>query len=174
MPLMHKHVAILVVSICCALITSTLVTAVEDEDKHAAPADDDDDDKLMKMNTTTTICHTGFLIDMACWDMPGHIAIDGAPLETEPEKHTVHCMRDIPVCRQNGFAVLKPSTTNSTYEIAYSFDSAGNERSLELVDTSKKVDNYTVTVCGTAFDMGSAVFFDDAPILNITNMTEVS
>ena len=172
MPLMHKHVAILVVSICCALITSTLVTAVEDEDKHAAPADDDDD-KLMMMNTTTTICHTGFLIDMFCWERPGHVAIDGAPLETEPEKHTVHCMRDIPICRQNGFAILKPSTTNTTYEIAYTFDSAGNERSLELVDATKKVDNYTVTVCGTAFDMGAA-FFDDAPILNITNMTEVS
>ena len=174
MPLMHKHVAILVVSICCALITSTLVTAVEDEDKHAAPTDDADDDTLMMNNMTTTICHTGFLIDLACWARPNHVGFDGAPLETEPEKHKVYCMRDIPICRQNGFAILKPSTTNTTYEIAYTFDSAGNERSLELVDATKKVDNYTVTVCGTAFDMGAAVFFDDAPILNITNMTEVS
>ena len=37
----------------------------------------------------------------------GHRAIDGAILDTEPEKHTLHCLRDIEKCRKNGYAVLK-------------------------------------------------------------------
>ena len=53
------------------------------------------------------VSHTGFVIDLFCWDMPGHVAIDGADLDTSPEDHTVHCMRDIQQCRDNGFAVLR-------------------------------------------------------------------
>ena len=53
------------------------------------------------------VTHTGFVVDLFCWDMPGHVAIDGADLDTSPEDHTVHCMRDIQQCRDNGFAVLR-------------------------------------------------------------------
>ena len=31
------------------------------------------------------VSHTGFVIDLFCWDMPGHVAIDGADLDTSPK-----------------------------------------------------------------------------------------
>ena len=92
-------------------------------------------------------CHTGYLIDVLCWDRPGHIALDGAKLATEPWTHTTHFMRDIPICRNNGFAVLHKLPTGS-YDIKYKFDDKGNQLALNLVDTTKAVDDVQVTVCG--------------------------
>ena len=48
-------------------------------------------------NTTTivespVISYTGYLVDLFCWNMTDHIAVDGANLVTNPEKHTVGCM----------------------------------------------------------------------------------
>ena len=41
---------------------------------------------------STVISYTGFLVDLFCWDMPNHIAIDGANLATNPAAHSVHCL----------------------------------------------------------------------------------
>ena len=48
----------------------------------------------------TTNRYTGYLFDIYCWflnpDEPFHRALDGALLETNPEDHYLHCMRDGP------------------------------------------------------------------------------
>ena len=41
---------------------------------------------------TFDVTYTGYLVDLFCWNMTDHIAVDGANLVTEPEKHTVGCM----------------------------------------------------------------------------------
>ena len=38
------------------------------------------------------VSYTGYLVDLFCWDMTDYIAVDGANLATNPEKHTVGCM----------------------------------------------------------------------------------
>ena len=81
------------------------------------------------------VTHTGFVVDLFCWDMPNHRAIDGSILDTNPEDHTVHCMRDIQDCRENGFAVLQ-KLDDGTYDIAYRLDEAGNQAVLDYMDST--------------------------------------
>lgn len=32
--------------------------------------------------------HEGYIIDTLCWEMPGHVAADGAVMDVNPEDHT--------------------------------------------------------------------------------------
>ena len=103
---------------------------------------------------TTTVTHTGYLIDLFCWNKPGHLAIDGSRLASSPWTHTMHCLRDVPACRNNGYGVLKEVAgvggASPTYDLAYTFDAAGNAKALALVDASAAVDNVTVGVGATS------------------------
>ena len=60
----------------------------------------------------------------------------------------MHCLRDVPACRANGYGVLKEVAgvggASPTYDLAYTFDAAGNTKALALVDTSPAIDNVTV------------------------------
>ena len=60
----------------------------------------------------------------------------------------MHCLRDIQACRDNGYAVLKKTSEAPTYDIAYRLDAAGNRKALELIDSTKSIDEFTVRVCG--------------------------
>jgi hypothetical protein len=128
-----------------------------------------------KKKATSTVIHVGYLVDMLCWNRPGHVAIDGAALRTAPQDHTVHCLRDIPACRAGGFGLLEkveekvPATTvdaNNTatataqeeppeppplpgFVLKYRLDAAGNALALELLDASAKEKDYVVRVTGT-------------------------
>eukprot|EP00630_Chrysocystis_fragilis_P011853 CAMPEP_0197411020 /NCGR_PEP_ID=MMETSP1165-20131217/31749_1 /TAXON_ID=284809 /ORGANISM="Chrysocystis fragilis, Strain CCMP3189" /LENGTH=1098 /DNA_ID=CAMNT_0042937531 /DNA_START=1 /DNA_END=3298 /DNA_ORIENTATION=+ len=95
-----------------------------------------------------TISHTGFLIDILCWELDGHVAIDGADLDANPEFHSIHCMRDIQECRENGHGILELADDGCSYELAYSFDDVGNQLALDYVDSTSKIDNVIVTVTG--------------------------
>ena len=78
----------------------------------------------------------------------GHVALDGAPLRTAPEDHTVYCMRDIPACRVGGFGILEriyetpppppplpPSAATAATE-AVATDAAEEEEDLEPPPTN--------------------------------------
>jgi hypothetical protein len=95
---------------------------------------------------------------MYCWNLPSSIALDGADLKTNPQDHTVHCLRDIPECRESGYAILKKinhgsskrSTTDTPrYEIAYILDPTGNENALAIINKTKTEKNFVVTATGT-------------------------
>lgn len=92
--------------------------------------------------------HTGFLTDILCWDLVD--AIDGANMQTGPEEHTVHCMRDIQECIDSGFGVLEGPGSNGRYSLKYRFDAAGNANALQLLKTTRKRANFVVTVEGEA------------------------
>ena len=95
-----------------------------------------------------TIKHTGYLIDILCWELEGHVAIDGANLVTNPQDHSIHCMRDIEACRARGHGILREKKTDCGYDLAYRFDEVGNQLALDYVDSSTKIDNVLVTVTG--------------------------
>lgn len=83
--------------------------------------------------TDTVVRMQGYVTDILCWNQPEHKAFDGAMLTTEPSKHTIHCMLDMPTCLQSGFGLLAASSTTGEYKLAYTFDAAGNEKAVELM-----------------------------------------
>mmetsp|Transcript_55670 Transcript_55670/g.95885 ORF Transcript_55670/g.95885 Transcript_55670/m.95885 type:complete len:183 (-) Transcript_55670:208-756(-) len=108
----------------------------------------------------------GFLVDRYCWGLPGHIALDSANLETNPENHQVYCMRDVSVCRENGFGILQLDKNGELYSLNYVFDSEGNNLSLDLVDTVEVDGNVRIVVEGDLDSDGmtiavSALVLDD-------------
>lgn len=51
---------------------------------------------LAKGGHAGPVTYTGYLIDLFCWDLPNHLAIDQAQLDTHPEDHTVICCGSYP------------------------------------------------------------------------------
>jgi len=97
--------------------------------------------------------YSGYLTDILCWDL--RIALDGADMLLEPERHTVHCLRDIQQCIDSGYGLLSLADSGTEYALKYRFDSAGNKAALEYVQSTNKRNNVIVTVRGS-FD-GDAV-----------------
>lgn len=77
----------------------------------------------------------GYIVDIYCWDKPGHIALDRARLQTQPEDHTIHCLVDIQECMCSGYGLLvnvgTPSEPN--FQLKYKFDKVGNELTLDFL-----------------------------------------
>ena len=95
------------------------------------------------------ISHTGYLVDLYCMQRDEYpIAIDGANLLLSPQDHSIHCMRDVEVCRDNGFGLLRLTDDGCGYELAYSFDAIGSQLALAYIDNSTKIDNVILTVTG--------------------------
>ena len=97
----------------------------------------------------TMVSFTGYLVDIFCWDKPNHLAIDGAKLDTEPEAHTVHCLRDIQRCIDSGYALLEKAAGASRYTLKYRLDAAGNAKALTIIKSTASTNNFRVTVTGT-------------------------
>eukprot|EP00854_Cymbomonas_tetramitiformis_P031859 gene31859-40203_t len=102
-----------------------------------------------------SVSHTGYLIDLYCWNRNKNRALDGADMENRPWDHTVHCMRDVDICRNGGFAVLE--LVGDKYQIKYRLDSTGVSNALYYVDTTSKIRDVIVTVTGTDDGSGTLV-----------------
>jgi hypothetical protein len=105
------------------------------------------------------VVYTGFVVDLWCWNLPGSVAIDGAPLRKKPQDHTVHCMRDIPQCSANGFGFLENAgtTTNPNYGLRYRFDERGNQMVLKILNSTKTQKDFIMTATGSV-DSDNGVF----------------
>jgi hypothetical protein len=91
---------------------------------------------------------SGYLTDIYCWELPGRVAIDGAEMLKRPDRHTVHCMVDIPECINSGYGVLDKPEGASEYTLKYKLDAAGNAMALNLLRASSKRRSYIVSVKG--------------------------
>lgn len=51
--------------------------------------------------------YKGYLVDNFCYERAkaGQLALDGSDIIKEPWKHTIHCLRDPPQCRESGYYV---------------------------------------------------------------------
>lgn len=90
---------------------------------------------------------SGFLVDRFCWDdntasgSPPFTALDSKiKLNVEPINHTLHCMRDPPVCRDSGFLLVNQADGDALYTSSHEFDAAGNKVVLALLDATKEAD----------------------------------
>mmetsp|Transcript_23764 Transcript_23764/g.55337 ORF Transcript_23764/g.55337 Transcript_23764/m.55337 type:complete len:191 (-) Transcript_23764:60-632(-) len=116
--------------------------------------------------TAESFDYTGPLVDIYCWNLPDHIGIDGAKLDTAPQDHTVHCLRDIQQCIDSGYAILQKDVTTGKYSVKFRLDAAGNAKVAEIFKTTTSVKAFRVTASGT-----SAAGSDS---LAVTSMVEAS
>jgi len=110
---------------------------------------------LSRIAVGSAVCYanvwSGFLVDLFCWNMTGHVAVDGAPLETAPKNHTVGCAL-LPNCIQGGYGLLVLNASSSKYQLAYTFDAATNALAVKYLfalRAASVVNNIQVNVCGT-------------------------
>jgi hypothetical protein len=76
---------------------------------------------------------TGFLIDWECWNLPNHVGLDGAKLETNPEDHYLHCLK-LQRCKAKGYFLSARIANSTTFSNIGSFDAAGNAKVIEWLD----------------------------------------
>jgi len=79
--------------------------------------------------------YSGHLVDFYCLSLvrTGGTAIDGSDVENEPQEHTLHCLRDVPQCR-DGF-YLAERDSNGKYDIKFQLDDTSYTSVLALMDT---------------------------------------
>mmetsp|Transcript_129358 Transcript_129358/g.360277 ORF Transcript_129358/g.360277 Transcript_129358/m.360277 type:complete len:371 (-) Transcript_129358:206-1318(-) len=79
--------------------------------------------------------YSGYMIDNYCYGLVsgGGRALDGADVIKDPGAHTWHCMRDPPICYNNGFYLAEKK--GDEYHPKFKFDDAGNAAALALLRT---------------------------------------
>lgn len=87
----------------------------------------------------------GYLSDSLCATSEGGIAGDGSNMKTNPEKHTVACLKN-GACTASGFGILIKNDSG-TYDFT-KFDAAGNKIVKALLKSTKRTANYYITVKG--------------------------
>ncbi|KAJ1454968.1 hypothetical protein M885DRAFT_617544, partial [Pelagophyceae sp. CCMP2097] len=95
-----------------------------------------------------TVEHSGFLVDLFCWNAPNSIGVDGSDLINDPMQHSTKCMTKVPSCRANGFGILAQND-DGTYRLEYTFDAAGDAAALAFMDATQLESNIVVTVKGS-------------------------
>jgi hypothetical protein len=112
---------------------------------------------------------TGYIVDKFCWDKPNHIAIDGSDLANDPKRHTLHCLWEVPQCRNSGYFLLELDSPTKKYVKKYTLDAASNTKAVALLEAMFKRDtgsgnNVKVTVSGTVSSAG---------VLTTTKLVEI-
>ena len=99
---------------------------------------------------------TGQLVDLYCWDTLNGVALDtGEDLKRHPTRHTVHCLVEVGVCKNSGFAIVNKAEGSELYTVSYLLDESGNARAIELMEetpsrTRNQPTGFEITVTGTA------------------------
>merc|ERR1719201_2967700 len=83
------------------------------------------------------VCFEGYVMDRFCINRG--TLLDNAKVKTllNPEKHSVHCLVDVEVCRNSGFEILAPlaqKTQDAAYCSAYRIGegASGFDKTLDL------------------------------------------
>ena len=85
----------------------------------------------------------GYLSDAAC--AKNGVAGDGANLATNPEKHTVACMK-MPACMASGYGILMKNKSGKY--VFTKFDPKGTDLAKKILESTKKMDNMKIKVMG--------------------------
>lgn len=86
-----------------------------------------------------------YLLDVDCANKA--ITDDGTNLRTNPENHTVACLKK-PSCMASGYGVILRNKETGKYNF-YKFDEKGDEIAKKLLEVTKKIDNMLIKVRGT-------------------------
>jgi hypothetical protein len=124
------------------------------------------------------ITASGPLVDLYCWDDRGGIALDTkANLKENPFAHTVHCLVEVSICKNSGFAIVHKPENATRYEILYKLDALGNQRAKELMlqvpagSERYKQTGFQISITGTVdpADPTVLIMAEDDEIDNIGN-----
>jgi len=98
---------------------------------------------LQTVSFAMSNAHTGYLADVLCAKNGKSAA--NFNLLTNPEKHTVACMK-MPPCVKSGYGIfMKDGAGRYAF---FKFDGKGTELAKELLDKTKRADNMSVKVTG--------------------------
>ena len=100
-----------------------------------------------------------YLLDVDCANKA--ITDDGTNLQTNPENHTVACLK-MPSCMASGYGVIIRNNETGKYNF-FKFDKKGDELARKLLETTNKTDNMRVKVSGT---------IDKRMIIKVKNIEE--
>ncbi len=104
-----------------------------------------------------TVTATGNLVDHYCWyNLNGRALDTGANLTVDPHQHTVHCLVEVPICKNSGFSLVPVRTDNGRepLDILYQLDEVGNSLAIEdmlklpTTNGQRPQKNYTITLEG--------------------------
>merc|ERR1719478_1609988 len=59
------------------------------------------------------VCITGYMMDQFCINRGTFLDDPGTETLKFPEKHSFHCLLDVPVCQQGGYTVLGPKNEDT-------------------------------------------------------------
>ena len=93
---------------------------------------DDMSGTLRSLDQVVTV--SGPLVDLYCWQTRDGITLDTqVDLTLDPLNHTLHCLVEVDVCRQSGYAIVADEDEDGTWETLYILDSGLNAEALELM-----------------------------------------
>lgn len=113
--------------------------------------------------------YSGYLVDNYCYGrvQAGQLALDRTDPLREPWKHTLHCMRDVGLCRRGGFYLAQKNLDSGKYLPRFLFDDDGNGKVLALLDAAcaggrcgPSNDRTQVTVTALGTDNGDGILRD--------------
>lgn len=104
--------------------------------------------------------YSGYLVDFYCYSLcdVGGTAVDASNVITGPEEHTLHCLRDIPQCRDGYFLAGKDSS--GEYRIKFLLDDTSQQAALDLVksfEVGSDRDHQGFAVTATGYHNGDGV-----------------
>ena len=131
-------------------------------------------------NAAREVCVEGFVMDTFCINLG--VLFDNSNVKTleNPEKHSVHCLVDVPQCFNSGFNILQPSSSGSpAYANAFRLDHVGNQKVLAVArangrscTTCESGGTITRGLRGTFFGTITQEATDSQPaMLAVKNMT---
>jgi hypothetical protein len=88
----------------------------------------------------------GFVMDNYClYDTPGRTLLDTGDVTLEfPDRHTVHCLVDVPVCQAGPYYILgDPMNDGDLYTVDYVLDDAGRLKIIDLARAEGKCSTCT-------------------------------
>jgi hypothetical protein len=105
------------------------------------------------------VVYSGYLIDIYCYRLQeqGGLSLDGSDIIRAPWDHTVHCLRDVPVCRTYYLAENRATDGTSDYHMKLILDDTSNRNALALVSSTRKIDDFKVTARGMHDGRGNLI-----------------
>ena len=114
--------------------------------------------------TRAEVCFEGYVMDRFCINRG--TLLDNGAVKTllNPEKHSVHCLVDVGVCRDSGFEILAPlstKTSTAAYCPAYRIGggASGFDKTLKLARELGNKNAGCSTCTGSKVDKGFRALF---------------
>jgi hypothetical protein len=99
----------------------------------AAPAQIHAEETVMNIQEGDVVCAEGFIMDYYCIEL-GFLLDDASAVTLrDPDRHSVHCLVDVPQCFQSEFEILiDPEEAGQLYSRGWRVDDTGRELLIDL------------------------------------------